>query len=193
MLAFVHSALPDAFLDHGGRNLRSCRTCWPDWEGPKITDDETDLAGWVEVHGCGCTFNLTTGRDENHYCAPCRILEVTPSGNLKVRIQYGPDYPEHCRRLNGQILILTAIDVWPPVALLWARYYEARLAAAIEEGKTCDCGGLPAHCYGNGFECQPCRTKRLASYKPAKKAKKSPKKKSSNAPKTKPSTGKRIP
>lgn len=144
---------------HQQDHWRSLRLCWPDWEGPIVTTDPEDPAGYCSVNHCG-----------PHYMAPCRILAVHDGGNrLDVEVAYPRDAPAWCIADNGTKLTLTGDEIWAPTRLLWARHHAASVAEAIAAGRTCACGATPAHVYGTGFECGPCRTARLAPDPPPPK------------------------
>lgn len=115
---FIDAMLEDAETkarnerDH--HNLHSCRTCWPDWEGPKVYDGLPGwegIDGWCSVGQC-CVHSVTHNDTRYHYCAPCKILEVHPEF-LKVEVCYDDD--SHCVHYNGEILLLELWEMWPPV------------------------------------------------------------------------------
>ena len=167
-------AISEGHADH----WRSVRTCWPDWEGPIITADDTDPAGWCSVGQC-VVHSITHCENRYHYCAPCRILEILEDGNtliVEVRYPTGPDARVSwcAEAYNGERLRLTGSEIWVPVDMMWERRHAASVKEAIATGKTCACGEVPAHVYGGGFECVPCRETRMAELSarsaPVKKA-----------------------
>lgn len=154
--------------DRDARHWEGLRLCWPDWQGPIVATDPADPAGYCSVADCG-----------QHYCAPCRILAVHDGGNrLDVEIAYPPGTVPWCLSDNGTKLTLRGSEIWVPVAMMWDQRHAADVAEAIAAGKTCACGSPPAHVYGAGFECHPCREKRLA---PPPSPTKAPRKRSTTA------------
>jgi hypothetical protein len=154
-------------------HIQSMRCCWPEWEGPRVEDS---VHGLCSVHSC-CVHSITHGETRYHYMAPCVIESISEDGETIIAvIQYDESAPEHCRDDNGEKLRLDITEVWAPTATLWTMYHAAQVAEAIEQGITCQCGGIPAHAYGGGFECAACHTARLTPpekpKKPAKKSKK---------------------
>jgi hypothetical protein len=196
-MKLYHHDLPRTAIMRGGpdaNNALSMRCSWPDWEGPKVTaDDDPDPAGYAS---CGMIVeSLTHGDTRNHYCAPIKITEVDHRGTVTGVICYTGD--THCKAMNGEIVRMKLRDLWVPVDRLWAVRHAEEIAEGLEAGATCGCGSLElAHVYGGGFECAPCRIKRMEeltkSLKPEKKpksAKKAAKKKVSS-PSKKPSNTK---
>jgi len=96
-----------AVAEHRG----SWVTCWPQWQGPEV-------GGLIEVGRC-CVFSITHNDTRYHYCAPCRIREISEDGEtFIVEVQYRPD--STCADRNGEMLRLDVLEVWAPVAQLIA-------------------------------------------------------------------------
>lgn len=94
------------------RHRKSWACCWPEWEGPRV-------GGWCCVGSC-VVFNITNDEISYHYCAPCRIIEISDDGEtFVVEIEYQSDC--HCAPIyNGQRLRLDVLEVWAPVCQLIA-------------------------------------------------------------------------
>lgn len=102
------------------RHIESMRCCWPEWHGPVVSND---IHGRCSV-GIPCVFSEKYGEIRYHYCAPCKIIEVSEDGTtIRAAIDYR-DYPEHVAALaaihNNTVLRLHITEVWPPVAELIA-------------------------------------------------------------------------
>jgi hypothetical protein len=90
------------------RHIESMRCCWPYWQGPRVEDS---IHGRCSVHDTMAE-NLTTGRNQYHYMAPCRIESVSPDGMEIIGvIDYAPG--STCAWMNGQRLRLPITNVWP--------------------------------------------------------------------------------
>jgi hypothetical protein len=112
------------------QNEKSMRCCWPEWEGPKVEDS---IHGLCSVGQC-CVFSETHNSTRYHYCAPCRIIEVTDT-HVRAVINYPDSAPPHCVEMNGEILRLDRWQVWPPVdELLKLRHEEERREAEVACG-----------------------------------------------------------
>lgn len=99
---FKHRLRDEETKEH----IESMRTCFPDWHGPKVTDN---CDGYCEVEGycCGGRF----------LHAPVLITRVSLY-IIEGVIAYEPDAPDYCRSENGTPLRLHITDIWPPVWLL---------------------------------------------------------------------------
>jgi len=98
------------------QHLQSLRTCWPEWEGPRV-------GGWCSVNST-CAFSVTHGELRYHYCAPCRLLFQIDQWTWLAVIVYTGD--THCRCYTGELLRLDITDIWAPTDKLWAAYYAAQ-------------------------------------------------------------------
>lgn len=97
-------------------HLRTMRMCWPEWNGPRLSDG---IDGRISVHN-SCVQSETHGETRYHYMAPCKIIEIGPRFSwLRVAVDYDDDAPEHCRDDNGEILHLDFDEIWPPTEELW--------------------------------------------------------------------------
>lgn len=96
------------------RHIELMRICWPDWQGPIVSDD---IHGRCEVGTC-IVFSETDGGPRYHYCAPCKIIEISPDGTtIRASVDY-PDFSLLSQIYNNKVLRLHITEVWPPVAEL---------------------------------------------------------------------------
>jgi hypothetical protein len=107
------AALETALSEDGKRyplnaHLANIELCWPEWHGP-------EPGGFAEAHELFAA-SVTHGDQRYHYMAPVRLLfEVEPDVWLAV-VDYQPG--ACCWHLNGELLRLPLLNIWPPVRRL---------------------------------------------------------------------------
>lgn len=101
-------------LDRAASNLASMRLCWPEWQGPRISDD---IHGYISVGGC-IVYNESHQRHSFHYTEICKVIEITPD-HIRAVIAMGEN--SVIANKNGQVLCLKHHEIWPPVGLFTAR------------------------------------------------------------------------
>lgn len=96
--------------DLAAENMAMVRLCWPQWEGPRISDD---VHGYISVGGC-IVYNESHQRHSFHYTEICKVIEIT-SQHIRAVIAMG----EHSviANKNGQVLCLKHHEIWAPVQL----------------------------------------------------------------------------
>lgn len=103
-------------------NVESFRICFPEWEGPILSDGPD---GYCTCGDTTC-FDEEEGEDRYHYCAPAKIIDILENGyRFRCALAYDESAPEHCREENGRIIILDLSQIWPPVDILMRLRKEA--------------------------------------------------------------------
>lgn len=97
--------------DRAASNLASMRLCWPQWQGPRISED---VHGYISVGGC-IVYNESHQRHSFHYTELCKVIEITRE-HIRAVIAMGED--SVIAHKNGQVLCLGYDEIWPPVSLL---------------------------------------------------------------------------
>jgi hypothetical protein len=105
-LAVEKAAAQDRWRDKlDDDNLRSMRTCWPEWDGPKV--------GMTAQVKSPVVYSITEG-EMRYHAGALVVLEAHDGLYWTARVEYG----DHCPIApiyNGHRLRLRMMDIWPPV------------------------------------------------------------------------------
>lgn len=156
-----HDAQQEREKTDNGReeNIKSCRICWPEWNGPKVHSPDMpndQIDGYCEVGQC-IVYSITHGEPRYHYCAPCKIIEVHQDHVVAV-VDYDTesDHPgtSGCAKTyNGEKLRIDLWEIWPPTARI--RAWRDKLCDFCRgAGRSClTCGEPEGECSHDAIVC----------------------------------------